>query len=414
MSGTAIADQEMWPYGNRNVAMEGIEYVMYDFEEGSNCAPFDNQYPEVATFLTVLGTQPYGSDEPSYAEVGGSSCGATRCKMFIHPYPNLDLNGTPRPWIYIVNGQCAFTPITGPDVMGGYWPGTKARIVCKEGTTYVSFLASTGGNLHVRLYDIQGKTLGAIHYEAIACTIERTGINPSDFTRYEVHLPDKEIAEIRFSGSLNAWNIDDLIVGGALGYLDKPVNYTYVAKLAEQLHGVWWCEHALGFDYEDFTYAEPFQFDEYLELWNPETKQFENDQGISNPGLILWAYNKDSDDLAGTSLVKQITPEKMRKHDFKDNIDSSDAQPGDVYFMDYFNTHDDIAGQDGVADYIGMVVPETPTGMDLIASQPDLANDPIGVIYSKKSSVEGSPAFMGYKRLPGVIRGGKNPIPKGH
>lgn len=419
MSSTATAlVEEGWAHERQNVAMEGIEYAYWDFEEGSNCKPLQNQHPEIATFLDVPTSSyapiGYGSCTPSYVTKDGSSCGNTRCYMRIYPWCGY-VDGEPLPWVYIVNGNAAFSPVTCCESsdcwLGECYPGFNAHITFKPDTHYISFLACTGYSIKVRLYDRRGNTL---HYAKITKTIDRVGKEPSNWTRFEMHMPDKEIDSMRLSGSLNDWHIDDLIVGGEQGYLDEPVDYTYVAELAEQLHGVWWCEHALGFDYEDFTYAEPFQFQEYLEFWNPETKQFESDQGISNPGLILWAYNHDSEELAGTSFVKQITPAKMMKHDFKDDVDSADTQPGDVYFMDYLNTRDGVAGQDGVADFIGMVVPETPTGMNLIASQPDLANDPIGVIYSKKSIVESSPAFMGYKRLPGAIRGGKNPIPKGH
>jgi len=53
--------------------------------------------------------------------------------------------------------------------------------------------------------------------------------------------------------------------------------------------------------------------------------------------------------------------------------------------------------------------------MNLIGSYDGISEgENIGVIYSKKSIVERSPAFMGYYRLPGVIKGGHNPIPKGH
>jgi hypothetical protein len=150
-------------------------------------------------------------------------------------------------------------------------------------------------------------------------------------------------------------------------------------------------------------YMDPWQFKDGTveEYWNPETKMFEEGEGISNAGLILWAYNHDSKELAGTSFVKRNTVAGMEKHDFKVDVDSADTQPGDVCFMD--------RDFDGTVDEVYMVVEETPTEMDLITACPDS-----GVIYSKKSIVEGSPAFMGYKRLPGVIRGGKNPIPKGH
>lgn len=398
MSGMACAELEYdWAHERRNVAPENISYVYYDFEEGSNCAPFNNQYPDVATFLTVLGTRPYGSDEPSYSTVGGSTCGNTRCYMNIYPYPNQ------QDWIYIVNGRAGFNPITGPDHIGGYYPGTRAHIVFKEDTHYISFLASTGGDLSVRLYDRRGNT---IHYDKIACTIFRNGTHPSNFTRFSAHIPETDIVVMKLYGGFNAWHIDDLIIGGGPSYLpDMPVDYTYVARRAQELHGVDYLEHGLGADYEVFDYLDTWQFiDSALEeYWNPETKRFELGEGISNAGLIVWAYNYDSMELMGEHIIKWSTVAGMEKHDFKADVDPSDIIPGDVGFKD--------RDYDGYADEAYMVIEPTDTGMDLITSCPD---ESIGVIYSKSSIVEGSPAFMGYKRLPVAINGGHNPIPKGH
>jgi hypothetical protein len=401
MSGVVAADQEEWAYGRQNVAMEGIEYVMYNFEEGSNCEiPFDNQHPSVATFLDVPATSRtpigYGPDYPSYVSIGGSMCGTTRCYMRIYPYD------TGLDWIYIVNGEAAFSPVTCYESSdcwtGECYPGINAKIVFKEGTTYISFLVSTGPKLYIRLYDRKGNWL---YSETVGRTIDRVGSEPSNFTRFEVHMPD--IGYMTLSGAFNGWHIDDLIIGGVPGYLDKPMDYTYVARRAQELHGVDYLEYGLGADYEVFDYLDPWQFKDSAleEYWNPETKMFEFGEGISNAGLIVWAYNYDSGELAGTSFVKRSDVAGMEKHDFKVDVDPSNTQPGDVCFMD--------RDYDGDADAVYIVTEETPTEMDLITACPDS-----GVIYSKKSIVEGSPAFMGYKRLPGVIRGGKNPIPKGH
>ena len=418
MSATAtsgIVIEEDWVYGRMNVAKNKIEYVMYDFEEGSNCKPFKNQHPEIATFLTVPTSRwapiGYGPDYPSYSTANGSMCGTTRCFMRIYPWCGYYTNGTPISWVYIVNGNSAFAPLTCCESdecwTGNCYPGFNAKIEFKEDTNYISFLVSTGSKVYVRLYDKQRNWLGS---KTVYRTIDRVGIEPSNFTRVEIHLPDKEIYSMTLSGSFNNWHIDDMIVGGIPGYLDKPVNYTYVARRAQELHGVDYLEYGLGADYEVFDYLDSWQFKDSAleEYWNPETKQFELGEGISNAGLIVWAYNYYSGELAGTSFVKRSDVAGMEKHDFKVDVDSADTQPGDVCFMDRRDRNGEL-GSDGYADEVYMVVEETPTEMDLITACPDS-----GVIYSKKSIVESSPAFMGYKRLPGVIRGGKNPIPKGH
>lgn len=411
MSGMAAADQETeWVYGRPNVAMSGVECAYWDFEEGSNCEiPFKNQHPSVATFLDVPPTRlsplGYGPDYPSYVQAGGSMCGTTRCVMRIYPYDNR------QDWIYIVNGEAAFSPVSCCESsdcwLGECYPGVNAKIEFKEDTTYISFLASTGPKLHVRLYDRKGNWL---HSETIERTIDRVGSEPSNFTRFEIHLPDKEIGAMTLSGTFNGWHIDDMIVGGAHGYLDKPVDYTYVARRAQELHGVDYLEYGLGHDYVMMDYMDVWQFTDGMmgEYWNPEAKTLDEGEGISNAGLILWAYNYDSEELAGTLFVKWNTVAGMEKHDFKVDVDPMDTQPGDVCFMDRKDRNGDY-GSDGYADEVYMVIEETPTEMNLITACPDS-----GVIYSKKSIVEGSPAFMGYKRLPGVIKGGHNPIPKGH
>jgi hypothetical protein len=255
--------------------------------------------------------------------------------------------------------------------------------------------------MHIRLYDSKGTI---VHYETISRTIDRVGSEPSNFTRFEIHILDKSIAAMTVRGGFNQWHFDDLIIGGEPGYLPlKPVDYTYVARLAQELWGVDYLEYGLGHDYVMMDYMDAWQFTDGAmgEYWNPETKAFEEGEGISNAGLILWAYNYDADDLAGTSFVKRNTVAGMEKHDFKIDVDPAATQPGDVCFMD--------RDFDGTADAVYMVTEEHDGGFDLITACPDS-----GVINSKSSIVEGSPAFMGYKRLPGVIRGGKNPIPKGH
>ena len=406
----AVADQQSdWPHEQRNVAPTGIEYVLYDFEEGSNCAPFKNQYPEVATFLTVLGTQPYGSDWPSYVSVGGSTCGNTRCYMKIYPWCGYYTNGTPYEWVFITNGRDAFSPMTGPDSMGGYWPGTKAQIEFKKDTRYVSFLACTGGNLYVSLYDRHGNR---IHSEKITITIYRDGTDPSDWTRFSYYSKNTDIVSMKLSGPFNGWHIDDLIIGGAPGYLpDKPVDYSDVAKKVETLidtfyyDDVNYLEYGFGYDYRYLTYADTEDLinpsDEGLEYWNPDTKQFEYGKGISDEGLILWAYNSITQELYGENVVKWNTAPDMAKHDFTESVPIGEEQPGDVYFM--------YGGEYGTLDEVGIVVCDT----QVVTSRPGE-----GVKYHTKNIIETNPDgtpdpdFAGYYRLPGKITGGHNPIKK--
>ena len=296
MSGMACAEiEEDWAYGCRNHVAENvtIESVMYDFEEGSNCEiPFKNQHPDVTTFLNVDSSrvpEGYGPDQPSYVRIGGSMCGTTRCYMRIYPHPNLYNNGTPMPWVYVVNGRSAFAPVTCCESsecwLGNCYPGMNAKIEFKEDTTYVSFLVSTGNKVYIRLYDRRGNWLGS---ETVYRTIDRVDDNPSNFTRVVIYMPDKELRSMTLSGSFNDWHIDDMIVGGAPGYLNKPVDYTDVARLAEELYGVSYLKNGLGHDYVVFEYLDPWQFKDSAleEYWNPETKCFELGEGIRFQSLF--------------------------------------------------------------------------------------------------------------------------------
>ena len=204
MSGLAAADQEVWEYGRANEALDGIEYVIYNFEEGMNLYPFKNVHPGVASFETVDVPGCYGDNEPSYV-VKCANCGPiSRCIMYIYPCNTRYTNGTPLPYIHIVNGDAAFSP----RVMGtmGYWPGCRAFISFKEDTNYISFLASTNYNLYVRAYDPKGNYLAA---STIYYTTDRIGDGPSNFTRFTLYLPGDEIGHMTFSGPFNGWHIDD-------------------------------------------------------------------------------------------------------------------------------------------------------------------------------------------------------------
>ncbi|MCK5012840.1 MAG: hypothetical protein KAS66_03390 [Candidatus Omnitrophica bacterium] len=420
LSGIASAEQITdWPFGQRNVMPDDITGVYYDFEEGSNCVDFKNQHPDVATFLTVLGTQPYGSDWPSYVTVGGSTCGNTRCYMRIYPWCGNYANGTPYEWVFVVQGRSAFSSMTGPDVMGGFIPGTKARIQFKEGTHYISFLASTGGNMYIRLYDMQGKQYNIVHYEKIAVTILRNGTEPSNFTRFSIHLPNVDIARMDISGPFNGWHIDDMIVGGGPDYLPdeplEPVDYSDVAELIKRLvgHEVPYLEHGFGFDYRYLDYADPediinpppncapgLNCPTGLEYWNQDTRQFEYGEGMSDEGLIIWGFNQIAKELYGESVVKWETAPDMAKHDFTESVPVGEEIPGDVYFM--------YGGEYGAVDEIGIVVDEE----YVVTSRPGDVNEGNGVDYHSKSSIENSENFAGYYRLPGKITGGHTPVKK--
>lgn len=390
MSNTAAADIETgWDYGKRN-PLPDESYIRYDFEsEGTHF----NAYTGVVNFIR-------GDENKWYSACIGERGYHIYPKDFFH-----NSNGSQVNYIYIVNGQCGAQPVIWrcTNVKCEWWPGSEGMIEFPDGASEVSFLVSTGKDLEMLAYDKNAKLIGT---SGVAhANIGRVPPNPSNFTRvsFKTSTPIIYTVIIR-SKLINFWIMDDLVIGG-LTFPDKPVDYTYVAQRAQELHGVDYLEYGLGHDYVLLDYMDVWQFTDGMmgEYWNPETKQFEEGEGISNAGLILWAYNHDSMELAGQHFIKHNTVAKMEKHDFKVAVDPADTQPGDVYFMD--------RNFDGTADVIGMVIEKTPTDMNLVYSCED---EGIGVIYSKKSIVESSPAFMGYKRLPGVIRGGHNPIPKGH
>lgn len=336
-------------------------------------------------------------------------------------YPILDMPGVNFvdhlgfPWVYAEKGcqrMNIFPDIWNPGheyvVNGGFgafvcWakiPHYAGVLVFPDGATHVSVLASNGCHLKMTAYDKIGKVLELCVAEPNAGTLT--------FTRMTVSSSKPLIHKVVFEGIGNFWLIDDLVVGG-LTFPDEPIDYSDVSRLAEELYGVRYLEHGLGHDYVVFGYLDPWQFHyPYVhEYWNPETKTFMLDEGISDEGLVLWAYNKITRELYGEGVVKWSTTEGMMKHDFTVSVETTDTIPGDVYFMDH--------NFDEKPDWIGMVVETTDTGMNLIGSYDGISEgENIGVIYSKKSIVEGSPAFMGYYRLPGVIKGGHNPIPKGH
>lgn len=397
----ASAEQEPWPYNVSNEAPSNIlQHVRYDFEEGSNCITFDNMYPEVAEFHSVVHDS--GTDYPSYVEIGGTMCGLTRSKMYIYPYDNGYLEK--HDWIYIVNGNKAFSPITGPDEMGGYWPGRESLITFKPDTRHVSFLVSTGGNLSVRLYDARGNLLDS---DKIKPNHFRTYPNPSNFTRYSFTTSTKDIAIMELKGSFNMWLIDDLIVGGGPGYITG--DFSWAAERLKQLLGAQYLEYGLGYNllFGEFYTADEIMNKE-LPYWNQDTKEMSVGTGIYDTFAIIWAYNQEA------NYINNCEINDMASKDFKEIVDPVDRQPGDVVFIDY--------DADGCYDEIAMCTerhldPDTGMWEDVIRIIPEAgvhetSYEYLDALYGKDVGIKNH-SFLDVKRLPSNNNGkGKSPYPK--
>lgn len=411
MCGVASADLIYdWPMGERNEIPVNIEGVRYDFEEGSNCKDFDNQFPEVATFPTVLGTFPFGSDWPSYVSVGGRMCGITRCEMKIYPWIGYNPNGTPYDWVYVVNGRSAFSPMTGPDDMGGFWPGTKTQVQFKEGTRYVSFLATTGGTMYVSLYDRHNNRISS---ERIPATIFRTGTNPSNFTRFSYYSLNTDIVSMKISGIFNGNHLDDLVIGGEPGYLsDLPADYSYAAERLEQLVGLDYLEFGTAWDYMigDYRTAEEMTDDIPDPYLNLDLGEIEFGIGIDDQDAILWAFNG-----LGDGHINWWDTNRMHKHDFTEIVEYGDQKPGDVFFIDYPIIHPDGSyGPDGWFDEIGIVIePMLDTTGDVV----DIIRiTPTDGVYCTTSefinAMYGIFGIVEYRSLPDNPKGGHKPYQK--
>lgn len=413
MSGIASAEQITdWPHEQRNEIPEGIEGVLYDFEEGSNCADFKNQFPEIATFLTVLGTQPYGtSDWPSYVTYGGKTCGNTRCYMKIYPWCGYYSNGTPFEYVFVVNGRSAFSPMTGPDDLGGFIPGMKTHIVFKEDTRYVSFLATTSGNMYVTLYDKRGNRIIS---EKITITILREGTNPSNFTQFSYHS-DVDIASMKISGPFNGNHLDDLIIGGEPGYLpDQPTDYSWAAERLMLLAGA--PHNPVGFGYEflsgTFYSAEDIVSNSLVVNWDSENKEWTTGEGINNEGAIIWAFNKDS------NLINNLDINDMASKDFKVLVEYGDQQPGDVAFIEYDTSMTDelSIGYDETIMFIEpQIDPETGATEDCIRILEEggvhyADSEFLHALYGDDIGITPTSLFT-VKRLPDSPKGNKAPYP---
>ena len=430
MSGIASAEQvEEWPFGQRNVMPDYVEGVMYDFEEGSNCGDFNNQNPEIATFLTVLGGNVplgYGPSYPSYARVGGSMCGNTRCYMNIYPYSHLEN------YTHVVNGNSSFSPISCCECdtcwTGNCYPNMDARIQFKEGTHYVSFLASVGGDMRVRLYDIQGNSYDQIHYETIRANTDRVDGEPSNFTQFWIYLPGVDIARMDLDGGFNACMIDDLIIGGALGYLPDPdpeptpdptpeptppdtsVDYSSAAERMKLLVGAVYNNITFGYNpvMGTFYTADEIINGEPLN-WDPFNKELSFTPGICDVGAIIWAVNGENNE----NVINNAYIDNMANKDFTWWVAYGDQRPGDVAFIDY--------EADGYYDEVVMFIepqidPETGVPEDCIRILEEdgvhyTDSEFLHAIYGIDNGV-GVQSFMDVKRLPESPKGGKSPYKK--
>ena len=407
MCGIASAEQITdWPHGQRNVIPYDVEGYMYDFEEGENCVEFNNLRPDIATFLTVLGTRPYGTDWPSYVQVGAMTCGNTRCYMKIYPWCGYYPNGTPYEWVFIVNGDKAFSPMTGPDKLGGYWPGTTTHIVFKEDTRYVSFLACTDGNMYVDLYDKRGNRICS---ETITTTVYRTGTNPSNFTEFSFRSLNTDIVSMKVRGNLNGHHFDDLIVGGAPEYLpDKPSDWLYAVERLKQLIGLNYLEFGTAWDYTfgEYRTAEEMMDDIPDPYINGDDGELEYGVGIDDQDAILFAFNGEGD-----AHINWWDINRMHKHDFTEVVNPGDQKPGDVFFIDY--PYGD-GHPDGWFDEIGMVIDPTVDTDGAIVNVIRITPED-GVYYSNTEFINanyGNRGFVEYRRLPYNPKGGHSPYKK--
>ena len=414
--------QEEWPFGKRNVAPEGMEHVLYDFEEGSNCGTFINKYPDVATFLTVDGCNVpigYGPCYPSYNTVGGSTCGNTRCYTNIYPYDN------EQDWIMIVNGRSGFSSITccesDPDVCwtGSCWPGPCAEIEFTEGIKYVSFLSSNSEILRVILYDVKDNV---IHNEFIYSNTNRIYPDPSNFTRFSYYSESVNIAYMKLIGPFNGWIIDDLIVGSDIGIIppepEPPEMYIY-EWAAERLKLLIGAPHnPNGFGYEflsgAFYTAEDIVNNPLVVNWDYENKEWTTGEGINNEGAIIWAFNVDK------NLINNLDINDMAKKDFKILVEYGNQRPGDVAFIEYDtgDTSEIAIGYDEIIMFIEpQINPDTGAAEDCIrileeggVHYADSAY--LHALYGTDTGITPTSLFT-VKSLPDVPKGTKkSPYPK--
>lgn len=408
MSGIASAEQvQDWPLGQRNEIPDHIEGVRLDFEEGSNCVDLKNQYLEIVSFLTVLGTQPYGTDWPSYVKKWGSMCGNTRCYMKIFPWCGYYPNGTPYEWVFIVQGDTAFSPMTGPDYLGGYIPGTRSHLVFKEGTRYVSLLACTDGNMYVDLFDRHGNRICS---EKITTTVYRNGTNPSNFTQFSFYSVDTDIVSMKVRGSFNGHHFDDLIIGGEPGYLGLRTDYSWATDNMEMLVGAPYLKWGMGYNFyigEFFTAEEIKTIDLPYVNFDYKQPEIEWGTGIDCAEAMVWVFNQEKD------IVNWPDATNQKKHDFTEHVDYENIQPGDVGFIDYdeIDSEGNIVPGDGVIDEVFMIIKPREDGNDCIRIVPGA-----GVGYSSTEHInmlyDTGTSFVDYRSLKDTPKGGHSPYPK--
>ena len=136
----------------------------------------------------------------------------------------------------------------------------------------------------------------------------------------------------------------------------------------------------------------------YWDMYNKELK-FGN--GIYDEGAIVWAFNENEDIVNWGDIGNQ------EKHDFTEEVEYHNIQPGDVFFIDY--------NADSCYNEVGMVVePVIYNGetCDIIRIIPGA-----GVCYDSSKHINmlydgGIDGFVDYRSLPDDPKGGHSPYPK--
>ena len=404
MTATAAVETNLPYNGTRNLPPDD-SYAFFDFEEGTG--HFDSLLP--SQYADIKFTNIFANNRDHIWSYNDAQF------PLMHVYPQnvffQDDKVTPVNYIYLIQGRYAASTVVEL-YPGGFYTGVYGLIEFPEGANHVSFLVSSGEYFKATAFDKRGNQIG---YASVPTTIYRVSLpnGPSTWSRVSFNRTKSDIYSIEIRGQCNDWLIDDLVIGGLpLDDTPEPVDYSDVAAKALTALNALYLEYGFGFDYRDFSYADVedilnpppncapgLNCPDGLEYWNPDTKRFEYGEGISNVGLVIWAFNSITRELYGESVVKWDTTPSIAKNDFTVPVPIGEEQPGDVYFL--------YGGEHGAVDEIGIVVDDT----SVVTSRPEE-----GVTVISKTSIEGTdtpnPDFAGYYRLPGVIHGGHSPIKK--